>query len=50
MFYVEIYHRKSNKIEKRMGPMDERKAQRVLRGAMINLSDSYGVRMVAEEA
>lgn len=47
-YYVEIYCRKNEKVEKRMGPMGEREAQRVRRGAMINMSDKYSARIVKE--
>jgi hypothetical protein len=45
--YVEIVDKKTDRVIKRMGPMDERKAQRVQAGASINLNnDDYLVRIV----
>lgn len=37
-WYVKIVETTTNKIEKEMGPMDERRAERVQRGASINLN------------
>ena len=52
-YYVEIVERGVNPsvniMAKRMGPMSERKAERVRSGAMINLNlDNYYVRIVEE--
>ncbi|MBI4020697.1 MAG: hypothetical protein HY369_00475 [Candidatus Aenigmarchaeota archaeon] len=49
-FYVEIVRDKDRHIEKRMGPMSERSAERTQRGASINLNhDAYSVRIVPAE-
>lgn len=48
--YVEIYRFSDGCIESRMGPMSERSAEKVQRGAMINLNhDEWGVRIVYPE-
>lgn len=44
--YVEIYNFKTKEVVKCMGPMSESKAERVERGASINLSDDYCTRIV----
>ncbi len=50
--YVEIVEFETGKVEKRMGPMGERQAERVERGVSVNLNhDDYFVRVVdADEA
>ena len=49
MNYVEIVENKTDKVIKRMGPMNERTAERVFMGASINLNhDEYFVRIVEE--
>jgi hypothetical protein len=46
-YYVEIVRDKDNKVMKRMGPMPSHKADRVERGASINLDHAnYHVRTV----
>lgn len=48
-YYVEIVNVATSEVVKRMGPMSERKAERVERGALINLNrDEYFVRTVPE--
>lgn len=47
MLYVEIVNTKTGKVVKRMGPMNERAADRVKSGAMINLNHAeYHTRIV----
>jgi hypothetical protein len=51
MVFVEIYEKATDKVVSRMGPMRERKAERVLVGASFNLNhDDFAVRIVAAEA
>lgn len=46
-YYVEIVNIKTDEVVKQMGPMPYRKAERVERGALINLNrDDYFVRTV----
>ncbi len=46
--YVEIVEIKTKKVEKRMGPYSINKAEKVQRGAEINLNwDSYFTRITA---
>lgn len=45
--YVEIVKDDSKEVVKRMGPMNERKAEKVADGASINLNhDAYSIRIV----
>ncbi len=44
--YVEIYHKKTGDVAKRMGPMSEHKAGRVEAGACINLGRDWATRQV----
>jgi hypothetical protein len=47
--FVEIVKRQGAEVIKRMGPMPERRAERVKRGAEINLNhDDYYVRITGE--
>lgn len=47
MFYVEIVEKATNKVVERMGPMNERKAEKVEQGASINLNhQDYFTRIV----
>lgn len=47
MFYVEIVEDETGKVERRMGPMSERRAERVADGASINLDhERFSVRTV----
>jgi len=47
-YYVEIWRFADGHIESRMGPMSEREAGKVQRGAMINLNhDEWGCRVVS---
>ena len=49
-WYVEIVDGQTGKIETHMGPMSESKADRVERGALINLNtDRYYVRSYSED-
>lgn len=50
--YVEIVETKTDRVERRMGPMSERQAERVERGAEINLNhERFYVRVIdAEES
>lgn len=49
--YVEIYRYADRHVETRMGPMSRGDAERVRRGAMINMNhDAWGCRIVAGEA
>lgn len=49
--YVEIVEYATNAVVKRMGPMSERKAEKVERGAEINLNhERFYVRTVSDEA
>ena len=46
--YVEIFRFSDGHVESRMGPMSERSAEKVQRGAMINLNhEEWGVRIVS---
>ncbi len=46
-YYVEIYRKSDGEIQERMGPMPERRAERVESGANINLNhENYATRMV----
>lgn len=46
-FHVEIYRFSDGHIESRMGPMSEREAEKVQRGAMINMNhDAWSCRIV----
>jgi hypothetical protein len=46
-WYVEIVETETGKVEKRMGPMSERKAEKVEDGANINLDhENYHTRIV----
>ncbi|WP_395543236.1 hypothetical protein [Neotabrizicola sp. sgz301269] len=46
-FYVEIWRFSDGHVESRMGPMCERSAERVQRGAMINMNHAeWGCRIV----
>lgn len=45
-YYVEIVRFKGMKVAKRMGPMSESKAEKVDRGASINMSGDYFTRIV----
>jgi hypothetical protein len=47
-FYVEIVELATNKIEKRMGPMPERKAERVMGGVDINLDNERFISRIVE--
>jgi hypothetical protein len=48
-YYVEIYERKTGKVGTRMGPMPYGKAERVQRGAEINMNHKdYAARIVAK--
>ena len=50
-FYVEIVRDKGDKVMKRMGPMGERRADKVADGASINLNhEHYFVRTVEAKA
>ena len=50
MWYVEIVDRATGEVVERMGPMDERTAERVMLGANINLNhDGYFTRLVEED-
>lgn len=50
MWYVEIVEIATDRVVKRMGPLSEPKAERVERGALINLDrDRFYVRTVEEE-
>jgi len=50
MVLVEIYNKATNEVCKRMGPMNDRKAERVMAGASINLNhDDFAVRIVPAE-
>jgi hypothetical protein len=49
-FYVEIVELATNKIEKRMGPMPELKAERVMAGVDINLDSTRFVSRVVRSA
>lgn len=50
MFFVEIVEKETNQVVKRMGPMNERKAEKVELGASINLNhQDYFTRIVKEE-
>lgn len=40
-FHVEIRRTKDGHVEKRMGPMSKERAEKVARGAGINMSDDY---------
>ena len=47
--YVEIVARRSDVVVQRLGPMSERKAERVERGVAINMNhDGYFTRIVFE--
>ena len=47
--YVEIWRFADGHVDSRMGPMTRRKAQRVQRGAMINMNHhEWGCRIVEE--
>jgi hypothetical protein len=47
--FVEIYVFDTGEVVERMGPMPERRADRVADGASINLNhNKYGVRIVTE--
>jgi hypothetical protein len=47
MLYVEIVNTKTDEVVKRMGPMSERKAEKVESGASINLNhEEYHTRIV----
>ena len=47
MFYVEVYRKSDGQIEKRSGPMTERKAEKIEAGMMINLNhEQYETRIV----
>jgi hypothetical protein len=47
MVFVEIVEKKTEKVVKRMGPMSERQAAKVVAGASINLNhDEFLVRVV----
>lgn len=49
-YYVEIVEQKTDHVEKRMGPMGERRAEIVERGASRNLDhDNYYTRIVSEK-
>jgi hypothetical protein len=49
LFFVEIVERSTGAVVKRMGPMNERKADKVESGASINLNhDDYFTRIVRE--
>ena len=49
MFYVEIVDSETKEVIERMGPMDERKAERVEAGASINLNhEKFFTRIVPE--
>lgn len=41
LYYVEIVEIDTDRVEKRMGPFPERKAEKVSRGAEINMSDEF---------
>lgn len=46
-FYVEIFRDKDSKVMSRMGPMSERRAEKVEDGAGINLNwEEYSTRIV----
>jgi hypothetical protein len=48
-WFVEIVDSETDKVVKRMGPMSERKAEKVERGAEINLDhEHFFVRVVGE--
>lgn len=48
-FYVEIWRFADGHVEERMGPMTERSAEKVQRGALINMNrDEWGCRIVEE--
>lgn len=50
MYYVEIVSRGAEEVVKRLGPMPRRRAERVKRGASINLDhDNFFTRIVGEE-
>lgn len=47
--YVEVVNARTAEVVKRMGPMDESKAERVERGVLINMNrDDYFTRIVPE--
>ena len=48
-FYVRIVHVETGKVEREMGPHDERKAQKIERGVLINLGDDYTTEIVEEK-
>jgi hypothetical protein len=49
-YYVEIIEDATGHVEKRMGPMPERRAEQTQSGAMINLNHAeWTVRIVAED-
>jgi hypothetical protein len=45
-YMVEVVNVKTREVIKRLGPMSERKADRVTSGLLINLSDDYFVQSV----
>ena len=49
-YFVEIVRYETDEVVKRMGPMDERKADKVDSGANINLNhDGYYTRIIEKE-
>ncbi len=48
-FYVEVVNAKTNEFSRRIGPMSERKADRVESGVLINLNnEDYFTRILEE--
>lgn len=48
-FYVRIVHVETGKVEREMGPHDERKAEKIERGVLINLSPDYYTEIVRQK-